>query len=312
MEPDQVLATIARQHHGLITRAQARAAGLSQDQVDRRVQKGVWERRHRGIFAIAGAPRTYEQRELAACLATGGTGSHRAAMVLWHVEPDDRVAEVTVHRGRTPFRDGIVVHQSVDLRSEHVSVRSGIPVTNPLRMLADVGAVLPPWYVERCIEQGLARRLFTQTAIVGVRWELSKQGRNGLGALDEAIRRAGFHLGDVESVLEAAFARLCVAYDLPAPVLQHEVVVDGRRRRIDAAWPALMLAVEVDGFASRIDRARFQDDRTRQNALVRAGWTVIRFTWEDVMQRPQLVARQIHSVLGGLRRAESGQVHQGS
>ncbi|OWY60874.1 hypothetical protein B7486_66825 [cyanobacterium TDX16] len=59
-----------------------------------------------------------------------------------------------------------------------------------------------------------------------------------------------------------------------------------------------MVAVEVDGFASRIDRSRFQDDRTRQNALVQAGWTVIRFTWEDVVKRPQLVVTTIRRVLG--------------
>jgi very-short-patch-repair endonuclease len=310
MEADALVLAGARARHGLISREAAIAAGLSRHQIQQRIERGSWERLHRGVYAVAGAPRTYEQQVLAACLATKGTGSHRSSMVFWDVEPDDRVAEVTVRQGRTPYHEGILVHRSLDLRPEHISVRSGIPVTNPLRMLADVGAVLPVLYVERCIEQGLARRLFTQSAIVGVRWELSKQGRTGLGALEEAIRRQGFHLGNVESVLEAAFARLCVAYDLPAPELQHEVVVGGRRRRIDAAWPDLMLAVEVDGFASRIDRERFQDDRTRQNALVEAGWTVIRFTWEDVMQRPQSVARQILQVLRGLVPQGAAQVHQ--
>lgn len=300
MRPDALVLAGARARHGLISTDAALAAGLTHHQIKQRIKTGQWERRHRGVYAVAGAPRTYEQRVLAACLATAGVGSHRASMVLWEVEPDCRVAEVTVRQGRTPHHEGVVVHRSVDLRREHVSVRSGIPVTNPLRMLADVGSVLPVFYVERCIEQGLARRLFTATAIVGVRWELSKQGRNGLGALDEAIRRQGFHLGDLESVLEAAFARLCVAYDLPAPELQHEVVVGGRRRRIDAAWPDRRVAVEVDGFASRIDRGRFQDDRDRQNALVQAGWTVIRFTWEDVVRRPLHVATQIREVLGGL------------
>jgi very-short-patch-repair endonuclease len=312
MEPDALVLTGARARHGLISTEAALAAGLTHAQIKHRIRTGRWERRHRGVYAVAGAPRTYEQKVLAACLATAGVGSHRASMVFWDVEPDDRLAEVTVREGRTPYQQGIVVHRSVDLRPDHVSVRRGVPVTNPLRMLADVGAVLPVFYVERCIEQGLASRLFTRTGIVGVRWELSKQGRTGLGALEEAIQRQGFHLGNVESVLESAFARLCVAYQLPAPELQHEVVVGGKRRRIDAAWPNLMLAVEVDGFASRIDRGRFQDDRTRQNALVQAGWTVIRFTWEDVIHRPLHVATQIREVLSGLVAPGTPQPHADS
>jgi len=45
--------------------------------------------------------------------------------------------------------------------------------------------------------------------------------------------------------------------------------------------------------------ARSQDDRTRQNRLVNAGCAVLRFTWQDLTERPDLVARQ---VLAALRR----------
>lgn len=81
------------------------------------------------------------------------------------------------------------------------------------------------------------------------------------------------------------------------PVFQHEVVVGGCRRRLDAAWLPQMVAVEVDGFASRVSVDRFQDDRTRQNALVRAGWTVLRFTWADVTRRPEATATTLATVL---------------
>jgi very-short-patch-repair endonuclease len=39
------------------------------------------------------------------------------------------------------------------------------------------------------------------------------------------------------------------------------------------------VAVEIDGFAFHHAPDRFQRDRTRQNALVGLGWTVLRFTW---------------------------------
>lgn len=54
----------------------------------------------------------------------------------------------------------------------------------------------------------------------------------------------------------------------------------------DFAFPAECIAVEVDGWAWHNDVVRFRHDRQRQNALVLAGWTVLRFTWHDLTQRP--------------------------
>ena len=57
--------------------------------------------------------------------------------------------------------------------------------------------------------------------------------------------------------------------------------------------PAARVAVEVDGWAWHSDVERFREDRRRQNALVLAGWTVLRFTWDDLMRRPETVVGQI-------------------
>jgi hypothetical protein len=55
------------------------------------------------------------------------------------------------------------------------------------------------------------------------------------------------------------------------------------------------LAIEVDGWAWHHDVERFRRDRQRQNALVLAGWTVLRFTWHDLTQRPGEVVAEIRS-----------------
>lgn len=60
----------------------------------------------------------------------------------------------------------------------------------------------------------------------------------------------------------------------------------GTRYRLDYAWPPARLAVEVDGYASHAGLEAFGYDRERQNALVLAGWTVLRFTWAHVRDRP--------------------------
>lgn len=54
----------------------------------------------------------------------------------------------------------------------------------------------------------------------------------------------------------------------------------GRGWRLDFCWPALKLAVEVDGGVHRI-AGRFEGDIERHNALALAGWLHLRFSPEQ-------------------------------
>jgi very-short-patch-repair endonuclease len=53
----------------------------------------------------------------------------------------------------------------------------------------------------------------------------------------------------------------------------------------------------VDGWAWHVDVERFGRDRRKQNALEVAGWTVLRFTWHDLTQRPEAVIAEIRAVM---------------
>lgn len=66
---------------------------------------------------------------------------------------------------------------------------------------------------------------------------------------------------------------------------------------LDFAFVVRRIAIEVDGWAWHSDVARFRHDRQRQNALVLAGWTVLRFTWHDLTQRPATVIAEIRAAL---------------
>lgn len=65
--------------------------------------------------------------------------------------------------------------------------------------------------------------------------------------------------------------------------------------RADVYFPAIRLVVELDGRASH-GAAQFQADRTRQNDLVSAGCTILRYTWHDVTARPAAVIAEIRAV----------------
>jgi very-short-patch-repair endonuclease len=69
------------------------------------------------------------------------------------------------------------------------------------------------------------------------------------------------------------------------------------RWKIDFAFPDARLAIEVDGWAYHSDVDRFRADRHKGNALVRAGWRLLRFTWHDLVQRPRYVVAEIRAAL---------------
>jgi very-short-patch-repair endonuclease len=69
------------------------------------------------------------------------------------------------------------------------------------------------------------------------------------------------------------------------------------RYRIDIAFPGARLAIEVDGWAWHSDAERFRADRSRHNALVNAGWRVLRFTWHDLTGQPDRVIAEIRAAL---------------
>jgi predicted transcriptional regulator of viral defense system len=131
--PVKRVGVVARRQHGVVSRAQAHEAGLSDRAIRGWVTGGRLERVHAGVYRVGGAPTSWEQVAMAAVLAAGGVASHRTAGQLWGLcDAHDRV-EVTVPRGRRGGASGVVVHRSRDLAERHVTRRAGMPVTTPMR-----------------------------------------------------------------------------------------------------------------------------------------------------------------------------------
>ncbi|HVH62128.1 MAG TPA: DUF559 domain-containing protein [Candidatus Dormibacteraeota bacterium] len=82
---------------------------------------------------------------------------------------------------------------------------------------------------------------------------------------------------------------------LPRPLVQTELRnSDGRFvGRADLFYPEARLVIEYDG-ANHRDRVA--EDNRRQNLLVNAGFTLLRFTASDLDQ-PELIASQVRAAL---------------
>lgn len=285
---------IARMQYGLITWRQLTEMGLVRSSIARLVERGALLRVHPGVYRVAGAPVTWHQRQLAAVLAAGAdaASSHRAGAHLWDVYDGEPPVEISVPRRQSLTLSGVVVHRTRDEMRIHT--RRGIPVTTPMRVIADLGAVVKPSVVETVLDRAEIAKLIT---VAAVEWELAllaRPGRRGAGALHQVLDRRALLEEPPDGMLEPRFARLTKLAGIPMPEFQHPV----GRYRIDFAYPHLLLAIEVDGYGPHAGRRAFQSDRDRQNHLVTHGWTVLRFTWSDVVTRPEYVARLVVDAIG--------------
>jgi very-short-patch-repair endonuclease len=303
------LRELASRHYAVFSLAEAAACGVSDDAVKRAVRRGSCLRLHAGVFAFAGSPESWERSVMAACLAAGrgAVASHRSAARIWKlVEADYDVVELTVPRQKGPRPKNVIVHRIADLVPAHTMVRRHLPVTNPLRTIVDLAAVLPADKVENAIDAGLTwPSLFSIPAIESMLDEVARRGRSGAGVLAAILEERA--LGDAvsDSKLESRMAKLLRQAGLPAAVF-HFVVSspDGAfLAEVDFAYPALRLAIEVDGFGVHGTPRAMAKDFVRQNGLVPYGWHVLRFTWRQVVREPEMVAGAIAGALAGLAAA---------
>jgi very-short-patch-repair endonuclease len=295
------IAAIARRNHGIVTVDQLRRF-LSPREIEGWVRKGHLTRLHRGVYALAGAPPTPQQRLLAAvrAVAPPAGASHRSAAALWKLITDFPVTpEIVVPVRRYARIPGVLVHRSVDLQPAHILERQTIPVTNPLVTILALGAVEPADVVADAINRGAALRLFRPVAIEAAVARHSRPGRDGLTTVRDALALLPDSRRPSDGVLELQFARIARTYGIEGYEFQHPI--RGERIRIDFAFPDVRLAIEVDDYETHGTPMGFVHDRERQNRLVVLGWTVLRFTWHDLTRRPAVVARQINDVLRALR-----------
>jgi hypothetical protein len=294
---ERQLAAILRTRDGLITRSEALELGLSAADIHGYLHREAWQRVYRNVYRSSTAPATPRQLLRAACLAGGDSAvaSHASAAWLWNmVDRAAKTPDITVPIAVVRSLAGVRVHRSRDLDHSRTIVRAGIPATDPLRTLIDLGAVTTAPVLSNAIDRALAARLLTLDGIIAELARLSRQGRPGVKPLREVIAERGFVGAPHPSVLESRMLRLLDEYHLPAP--RREIIVGPNGEyRLDFAYPEIKLAIEVDGYVWHFTPEQQRRDHRRRNRLINDGWRILVFTWMDVTQRPQEVAAAIHA-----------------
>lgn len=286
--PTSVIDDFLRRHDGVITLAQARAAGLGEDAVKYRVRTGRWRRCSRGVYFVDDRPFTPAARIRA---AVWGFGRRAAASGLaaawWHglVDSAPEIVEVTVPRdsnGRCP--DGVRLRRR-DLKPADVVERRGLLVTS-LDLTAIEAAVRPgggPGVMDRALQR--------HTELDPLwRSHVRNKGRYGSPRARILLQAAGdnAHSGAERLFIQLVRAAGITGWSANRPIGPYCG---------DFVFADLMLVVEIDGLAFHSDAVAFQGDRTRQNYFIVRGWRVLRFTWYDLAERPEYVITELRRAI---------------
>lgn len=231
-------------------------------------------------------------REALERAGAGAALSHELAAAAHGIEllapPTQRL---TVPRNRSGKAiDGWLVVRA-DLPPADMEEREGVRLTTPLRTVVDLCRVLPEHEAVVAADSALRQRL------VGLN-EVTTALSATLGRGSTALRRIAPLLDPRSgSVLETLLRLLLVAAGF-SPRTQYEIRDGGRFvARVDFCFLEARLVVEADGFAFHSDREAYRHDRERLNDLERLGWRVLRFTWEDVVARPDYVRATVRACL---------------
>ncbi|HEV2757626.1 MAG TPA: type IV toxin-antitoxin system AbiEi family antitoxin domain-containing protein [Actinomycetota bacterium] len=295
--PDERVLRLAGRQHGVVIRQQVIEAGVTKSMLERRIRHGRFVRLHPGVYAVAGAPRTFEQRCFAAA-AWGGAGavvSHETAAHLWRMtEAPPSGSDVSSPRKRTRPPPSIRMHLSSDLRGRDKGRLRNVPVTSPARTLVDVAGVWPEARVDEALQRavvtGCVSTRLLRERIAG----MPRRGSRGAAVLRRLLRDSCLRL---ESPLERAVARVLADAELPAFCREHPVYAQGRVFYVDFAWPHFRVGIEADGRRWHSEAGAFEADRERQNLLTTAGWRLLRVTHRQVVSTPGEVGRQVRELL---------------
>lgn len=303
---------LGRHTAGIWTAAQARLAGLSDDEVYGRLHRGDWQSPHRGVYADAGVQLSPLMRGWAAVSASGGPGrawaTGRTTLRMFQlplIDDDDPAtgAHDLVHddvlvRGR--HRNRATLHPTrQQVSDDQLGNFATCPSVSLPAALVHATSVLSAESLVCVLDAALHRALLSSADLHKL--AAGQAGRRGAGTLRTAAAVAD---GRAESPLET-LGRLALRDLLPGLVPQVRVRDRFGRElaRVDLGDEALRLAVEGDGRATHQGMAA--EDHRRDRTIGREDWHTERYTWFEVRRQRAAMQRRMVAAAGALRRQQA-------
>ncbi len=281
-----------RRQGGLITRAQLKAVGVPEWQIEGFLRRHEWLRVLPSVYLTnAGPPDDFQRIRAASLWAGPNTVVTGAAALFWQRRtnrPLDVIDLATTVRLRVPATTPKIVAHRTRVDDFWRVNWNGIWVARTEYAIAELLATEGP----ALLDEAVRRRWVSVEMVTQVHLSLTPGRGSAMrarilgaaegGAISEAERVLHSHLraGGITGWTANTLAR------------------PGRENRVgDVVFVKLKLLVEIDGFAFHTDHEAFIRDRARQNEFVLNGWMVLRFTWWQLIQYPDQVIREIREAI---------------
>lgn len=272
---------------GIITRAQALDCGLTARQIEHRLSTREWLVAFTGVYRLHASVPLPETRMWAATLWLGPSLllADEGAAWWWGAVPEPPSTWTFVgHSRRRPPADVRVVDAFVDPQDRWR--HRGVPVlSRPWAVLRAAGAreraragsgiaLIDHAKQTRAVRQVDLQRAFDR-----------HPGCWGSSTLRTLLARTGDGAhSELERLAVSLLRRAGIGGFRPNLLVR---LRDGGSVEIDLAFPDRRIAIELDGYAFHSGATAFRRDLRRLNRLMADGWTVRRFTWDDVVGDPQ-------------------------
>lgn len=307
VEAEERVAAIGGERRGIVTTKLARKAGLTDDDLARLRGRGLLVALGRGVDRLRDRPFDWPSRCRAA-LDLAGDGSvlgprPSARLHQFYAYRHDERIEVYCRRGGD---HRIALGRVIETRwlpAPHVTTVDDLPVLSLGRtffgLCADPEPGLPYRHpahhrkMRRVYNDALGRRGLTFTQQAAVLTVTARQGRRGTALVRSILLEFPPEHEPTRSETEFLFLELLETYGI-APGNRQQVITgpQGFIGTVDFCWPAARLVVEIDStwHDGPLDSL---DDARRDELLVAAGWTVLRYRYRQLVAEPAAVAREL-------------------
>ena len=278
------LAELAARQWGVVSLAQLEGVGIGRTVVSRWVAERRLHRVHPSVYAV-GHPALALEGRLAAALFYAGTGSALASVTAasWlGILPGTPKRLHVVTHGKRHSLPGVKVY--CRRRVERIWHKR-LPVTPPAQALLDIATEVRFQQLRRALAEAEFLRLVTLAEVE----QVLGRGKPGSAALRVALDCHRPQLARTKKGTEEAFLLLCERYGFVLP----DVNVWVAGWRVDAVWFEQKVVVELDSLLAHGTPARIENDHRRDLDLRAAGFTVLRYTWQQVTGQAALVAADL-------------------
>jgi hypothetical protein len=280
----------------VFTLAQAARGGLTRGQIRHRIRRGVW-RRLAGKGWVVAEESAYPHAEVHAMRLTWPDATVWGPSALRHWEreaplpPADALDCAVPHfRAAQP---GLRPHE-VNVPDGDAVIWEATRIQRRAPALAATLTVLPEPQARSLLAWMIARRkIKPEEFALTVESYAQRPGVRRLRAYQPLVAARA------ASELELQTRAVLIAHNItgwePNALVR---LANGQVRSVDFWFKAARVAVMNDGYAYHSSRQAFQTDRSDQNQFVVSGIRVLRFTAQDIKDRPAEVAHQIAVATG--------------